>query len=176
MKKEAFRNILKYWISPSFWSCQYSASSTQTHTTAWTISTFWISEPTVYLAAWWRHQMETYSALLALYVGNSPVTGEYPSQRPLTRSCDVFFDLRLNKRFSKQSKRRWFETPSRPLWHHCNEGTATDFNLMLRIQKDLSGSLPDEEQSYINQIARFMGPTWGPPGSCRIVTRCKKKL
>ena len=46
---------------------------------------------------WWRHQMETFSALLALCAGNSPVTGEFPSQRPVTRSFDVFFDLRLNK-------------------------------------------------------------------------------
>ena len=38
---------------------------------------------------WWRHQMETFSALLALCVGNSPVTGEFPSQRPVTRSFDV---------------------------------------------------------------------------------------
>ena len=53
--------------------------------------------------AWWRHQMETFSALLALCVGNSPVTGEFPSQRPVTRSFDVFFALRLNKRLSKQS-------------------------------------------------------------------------
>ena len=43
-----------------------------------------------------------------------------PSQRVVTRSFDVFFDLRLNKRFSKQSRRRWFETPSRSLWRHYN--------------------------------------------------------
>ena len=41
--------------------------------------------------------METFSALLALCAGNSPVTGEFPSQRPVTRSFDVFFDLRLKK-------------------------------------------------------------------------------
>ena len=51
---------------------------------------------------------------------NSPVTAEFPSHRPVTRSFDVFFDLRLNKRLSKQSRRRWFETPSRSLWRHCN--------------------------------------------------------
>ena len=50
--------------------------------------------------------------------GNSPETGEFPSQSPVTRSVDVFFDLRRNKRLSKQSRRRWFETPSRPLWRH----------------------------------------------------------
>ena len=42
--------------------------------------------------------METLSALLAIYAGNSPVPGEFPAQRPVTRSFDVFFDLRLNKR------------------------------------------------------------------------------
>ena len=45
--------------------------------------------------------METFSALMAICVGNSPVTGEFPAQRPVTRSFDVFFDLRLNKRLSK---------------------------------------------------------------------------
>ena len=60
------------------------------------------------------------SALLALFEGNSPFTGEFPSQRPVTRSFDVFFDARLNKRLSKQSGRRWFETPSHSLWRHCN--------------------------------------------------------
>ena len=43
-----------------------------------------------------------FSALLAFCAGNSPVTGEFPTQRPVTRSFDVFFDLRLNKRLSKQ--------------------------------------------------------------------------
>ena len=42
--------------------------------------------------------METFSVFLAICVGNSPVTGEFPAQRPVTRSFDVFFDLRLNKR------------------------------------------------------------------------------
>ena len=70
---------------------------------------------------WWRHQMETFSASLALCAGNSPVTGEFPSQRPVTRSFDAFFDLRLNKRLSKQSWGWWFETPSCSLWRNCNE-------------------------------------------------------
>ena len=61
------------------------------------------------------------SALLSLYAGNSPVTGEILTQRPVTRNFDVFFDLRLNKGLSKQSRRRWFETPSHPLLRHCNE-------------------------------------------------------
>ena len=47
--------------------------------------------------------METFSALLAICAENSPVVGEFPAQRPVTRSFDVFFDLRLNNRLSKQS-------------------------------------------------------------------------
>ena len=47
--------------------------------------------------SWWRHQMETFSALLAICAGNSPVTGEFPTQRPVTRSLDVFFYLCLNR-------------------------------------------------------------------------------
>ena len=70
--------------------------------------------------SWWRHQMETFSALLAICAGNSPVNGEVPTQRPVTRNFDVFFDLRPNKRLSKQSWGWWFETPSCPLWRHCN--------------------------------------------------------
>ena len=64
--------------------------------------------------------METFSALLALCAVNSRASGEFPSQRPVTRSFDVFFDLRLNKRLSKQSWGRWFETPlSCSFWRHC---------------------------------------------------------
>ena len=64
--------------------------------------------------------MESFSSLLALCVENSPVTGEFPTQRPVTRIFDVFFELSLNKRLSKQSSGWWFETPSCSLWRHCN--------------------------------------------------------
>ena len=46
--------------------------------------------------------------------------GEFPTQRPVTRSFDVFFDLRMNKRLSKQPWGWWFETPSWSLWRHSN--------------------------------------------------------
>ena len=62
--------------------------------------------------------MKLFSALLAICAGNSPVTGEFPSQRLVTLGFDIFFDLRLNKRLSKQSWGWWFETPSRSLWRH----------------------------------------------------------
>ena len=66
--------------------------------------------------SWWRHQMETFSALLTIWAGNSPWPAEFPARRPVTRSFVVFFDLRLNK----QSGGWWFETLSRKLWRHCN--------------------------------------------------------
>ena len=83
-------------------------------------SLIFLSEGIHNLYTWWRHQMETFSALLAICAGNSPVPGEFPTQRPVTRSFDVFCDLRLNKRLSKQWWGCWFETPSRPLWRNRN--------------------------------------------------------
>ena len=72
----------------------------------------WSTQPQYlyFLFSRWRHEMEMCSALLALCA----------SQGPVMRSFDVFFDLRLTKRLSKQSRRRWFETPLRSLWRHCN--------------------------------------------------------
>ena len=77
--------------------------------------------------ACWRHQMEPFSALLALCAGNSPVTGEFLSQRPVTRSFNVVFDLRRNKGLSKQMRRRWVETQSLSLRRHCNEHNEVNF-------------------------------------------------
>ena len=65
--------------------------------------------------------METFSALLAICAGNSPITDEFPAQKPVTRSFGVLFDLRLNKWLSKQSWGWWFETLSHPLWRYCND-------------------------------------------------------
>ena len=70
---------------------------------------------------WWHHQMETFSALLALCVGNSPLTSEFPSQRPMMWNFDVFFDMHRNKCLSKQSWGWWFETPLCSLRRNCNE-------------------------------------------------------
>ena len=69
---------------------------------------------------WRRHQKDTFSAQLALCLGNSPVTVKFPAQRPVKPSFEVFFDMCPNKRLSKQSRRWWFETPSRSAWRHCN--------------------------------------------------------
>ena len=60
------------------------------------------------------------SALLAICVGNSTVPGKFPAQRPVTRSFDIFFHLRLNKQLNKQSRDWWFQAPSHQLWRHSN--------------------------------------------------------
>ena len=61
----------------------------------------WTPEKSLVKNAWWRHEMEAFSALLALCAGNSPATGDFPAQRAVTRSFNFFLDL--NKRLSKQS-------------------------------------------------------------------------
>ena len=99
--------ILQWWSMFNVWSLTVEQTVLEINSTA--------SRHT-----WWRHQMETCSALLALCVGNSPVTGEFPSQRPVTRGFDVFFYLGLNKRLSKHSQSRRFVTPPGSLWRHCS--------------------------------------------------------
>ena len=71
------------------------------------------------IATWWRHQMETFSVLFQWSSVNTP------HKRPMTRSFDVCFDLRMNKPLSKPSWGWWFETHSRSLWRHCNGSGAT---------------------------------------------------
>ena len=70
----------------------------------------------------WRHnQMETFAPLLVLCAGSSPVTGGFPTQRPVTWSFDVFFDLHQNKLLSKQLWGWWFEMLLCPSWRRSNE-------------------------------------------------------
>ena len=103
--------------------------------------------------ALWRHQMETFSALLAFCAGNSPVTGEFPAQWPVTRSFDAFFNLRLNKPSSKQSWGWWFETPSHSLWCHCN-----DYQLC----------------HLTHRFVRFLTKIYSNVHSQKIIVKCKE--
>ena len=77
--------------------------------------------------------METFFALLAFCAGNSPATGEFPTQRPVTWSFDVFFDLRLYRQLSKQWRIWWFEALPHSLLRHCNEYENCDLRYMLQI-------------------------------------------
>ena len=74
-----------------------------------------------YATRWLCHQMETFYVLLIFCSGNSPITGEFPTQRPVTLSFDVFFHLCLNRQLSKQWRRWWFEMQPHSLWRHCND-------------------------------------------------------
>ena len=78
----------------------------------------------------WKHL----TAWLTLHAGNATVTGEFPAQRPVTRSFGVFFDLRPNKRLGKQSWGWWSETPSCSLWRHCNDLEYSHTMTMKRLR------------------------------------------
>ena len=101
--------------------------------------------------SWWCHEMETFSALLAICAGNSPVIGEFSAQRPATRSFDVFFDLRLHIRLSKQSWGWWFETLSRPLWRLCN--AIWIFALLVQTRHDGSGNWACAERIWSRRLS-----------------------
>ena len=109
---------------------------------------------------WWRHQMGPFYALLAICAGNSPVTGEFPAQRPVTRSFDVFFDLLLNKRLSKQWWDWWFKTPSRPLWRHSNRRADLDAPCAVHIfhllfpDNGLKSNNNSKIQTMMNQFSQ----------------------
>ena len=114
---------------------------------------------------WWRHQMETFSALLAICAGNSPVPGEFPTQRPVTRSFDVYFDLRPNKRLSKQSLGWWFETLSPPLWRHRNAFFGPYFSGLLRWHCG---------DDCISGAIITMNDLFKTPSSTKSITKCSK--
>ena len=87
---------------------------------------------------WWRHQMETFSALLALFEGNTLFTG-------------IVCGLGLNKRLSKQSRRRLFEMPSRSQWRYCN----VQNNSHIERTKDLIEPIPTSND--INKTCIWYG-------------------
>ena len=119
------------------WRVQVHPSATNNHL-FWRLSKSCLyRSPTAHVPqSWWRHKMETSSALLALCAGNPPTTGEFPSQRPVKRNFDVFFNLHLNKHLSKQFWSWWYEMPSRSWWRHCNYAD-NDPLLPLMFNQDL---------------------------------------
>ena len=105
-----FIRVITTVLAPSQWETSLQSNAVS----------HWLGTKLQSALSWWRHQMETFSALLAICAGNSPVPGEFPTQRPVTRSFDVYFDLRPDERLSKQSWCWWFETLSHSLWRHRN--------------------------------------------------------
>ena len=82
-----------------------------------------------------------------------PFVHEFPAQSPMTQSSDVSFDLRPNKQLSKQWWGWWFETPSCPLWRHCNALYCSCHILAIIQPVGLFAH-------FSTQIVMFMGPTW----------------
>ena len=103
-----------------------------------------------FLHSWWRHQMETFSTLLAFCAGNSPVPGEFPAQRPVTQSFDVFFDLHLNKWLSKHSEAGDFRC------HHAHYDVIV--MLLVLCNGKIHLSLVDSSQMATNaHLWHFLG-------------------
>ena len=74
------------------------------------------------LYSWWRRrQMEASFALLALCAENPPVTGKFPSQRPVTQGFD-FYSYSASEPTVQHTMETAgdFETPSHSLLCHCN--------------------------------------------------------
>ena len=94
--------------------------------------------------------------------------GEFPTQRPVTRSFDVFFDLRLNKRLSKQPWGWWFETPSCSLWRQCNDYFYFDNNSTVYKVNALYRSTAStcDLKSYISKVVNYKTHV-----ACRCIVR-----
>ena len=108
--------------------------------------------------SWWRHQMETFSALLAICAGNSPVPSEFPAQRPVTRSFRVFFDLRpeYNNRGTGDLRRYRVHDDVIVMW--CNNDQVSKVTM---VTQPMVSSVP-----LIHQF--FKG--WSPSISCSYLT------
>ena len=89
-------------------------------------------------------EMQTCSALLNFCEWITPVT---------SRSFDVFFDLRPNKRLSKQSRRRCFDTLSRSSWRHCEDYSPISLvlnNTCMAIAAAVLGTFVIRNKSYLS--------------------------
>ena len=111
---------------------------------------------------WWRHQIEWFSAFPALCEGSAPITGGFPSQRPVKRSFGVFFDLHFNKRLNKPSRHRWFDVTVMYFFSvdylllvQCQAITCTDDDLLTVAPLEIiSTYLPWRQRMnhpYLNQ-------------------------
>ena len=153
-------------INDCWWSGNARSQDISSHDNGLVARNIPVSGP----EAWWRHQIETFSSSLAICAANSPVTGGFPGQRPVTRRFDVFFDLRLNQRLSKQSWGYWFERQSRPLLLHCNEVSK-----LTHGRRDFETNLVDSDE-YIDK-SMYICIYKLKPCKCRIVLNiCKYVL
>ena len=90
--------------------------------------------------------------------------GEFPAQRPVTWSFDVFFDLRPDKRLSKQPWGWWFETPSWSLWSQCNVFAFFYYYSILKHYRVLRFTFRGDEDITMSH-SQYHGCWW--PGNAR---------
>ena len=90
----------------------------------------------------WKHFLRYWPFVRGIH--RSPVNSPHKGQ---WRGALMFFDLRLDKRLSKQSRSWWFETPSRPLWHHCNE-TETFQEKLINVIHVAADTCPGDASSH----------------------------
>ena len=88
--------------------------------------------------------------------GNSPVTGEFSAQRPVTQSFQVVFDLCLNKRLSKQSWGCWFEILS----HHYDVTVMSIKFIGIYKQSNKSWECSDTMKLTSPQIFTYQNLVW----------------
>ena len=79
----------------------------------------------IFAASWRRHQIETFSTLLTLCAGNSPVTLNSPHKGQRGGALEFSLICALNKRLSRQSWGCSFETPPCSSWRHCDVTHST---------------------------------------------------
>ena len=111
------------------------------------------------------------------FCGNSTVNSSHEGQ---WRGSLMGFYLCLNKRLSKQSGRRWIETPSRSLWRHCNDQQLTSKTLA-DVNSLINGKYVD---NYVKHkwnvtkapIKRFHKNTLRISLTCALVKIRKKSL
>ena len=141
----------EYWIFPIYYTI-FSG--------AWDVYLSWVLNCTktqIHTAP--QHMMTSLNGnifrVTDLLCGEFTGPGEFPSQRPVTRSFDVFFDMRLNQRLSKQWWGWWFETLSRSLWRHRYELRRVAFNKGIGAFQVLSDSVYET-------AVRLKGMSLGP--------------
>ena len=148
-------------ILTRFWWVAFSNSSFE----PFDILTSWSLGDVAVFLTWWRHQIETYSALLAICAGNSPVSPvNSPHKGQWRGALMFFFDLRISTRLNKHSWGWWLETPSRPSWRHRNK--LVIFKLISRLDIlsiSYEIALKRKPQDLTDDIGSGNGV--GPPGN-----------
>ena len=137
----------------------------------------------------WKHNLQLISSVHIMMTSSNgnifhvtgPLCGEFtspsefPAQRPVKRGFDVFFDLRLNKRLSKQPWGWWFEMPSWSLWRHCNDqGMETMVPVLwYTLQHHGAGTYNLKESNTATNEAEFLVAKRSPNATYETVGQCR---